>query len=292
MTAVLTSPPATPPDFALAGPKILLIGPSGTGKTRSLATFADWAAKQSPPRPVRVLFTENSTETFLGYWRDQGKEIPPNVAWHVSAVKPMPFASLLDASKKVGMLNYKAITELVDPNRAANNPYLKIMEILASFEDQRTGQKLGNIDSWGPEVILMIDSLSELANACMKMVIGNKPTASPSDYGVAQNNLLNFLRYITQGFPPTLVMTAHVQRQVDEVSGQTKLMTKAIGKAMGDDIPQLFSETIGTVREGGAWYWDTANSLLDTKTRYLPIASKILPDGAQIMDKWIKRGTV
>jgi hypothetical protein len=86
-------------------------------------------------------------------------------------------------------------------------------------------------------------------------------------------------------------MTAHVQRQVDEVSGQTKLMTKAIGKAMGDDIPQLFSETIGTVREGGSFWWDTANSLLDTKTRYLPIASKIPPDGAQIMDKWIKRGT-
>ena len=283
---------SAPTEFSLEGPKVLLIGPSGTGKTRSTATFADWAAKQNPQRRVFALFTENSTETFLGYWRDAGKEIPPNVHWHVSAVKPLPFSALLDGAKKTGMLAYKALTELVDPNRSTNNPALKILEILTDFEDQRTGQKFGNIDSWTHDDILIIDSLSEMANAYMKMVIGNKPTASPSDYGVAQNNLLNFLRYLTQGFKPTVILTAHVQRQVDEVSGTVKLMTKAIGKAMGDDIPQLFSEVIGCVREGPAWYWDTAATGLDTKTRYLPIASKIPPDGGTIMDKWLKRGAV
>lgn len=281
-----------PSDFTLAGPKILLIGPSGAGKSRSTATFADWAARQKPARRVFVLFTENSTETFLGYWRDQGKDIPPNIHWHVVTTKPIPFASILDGAKKTGMLAYKAITELVDPNRSINNPSLKILEVLADFSDQRTGEKFGSIDSWGPEDMLIIDSLSELANAFMKTVIGNKPTASQPDYGVAQNNLLNFLRYLTQGFAPTLVMTAHVQRQQDEITGGIKLMTKAIGKAMADDIPQLFSETIGCVREGATWWWDTANNSLDTKTRYLPIASKIPPDGGQIMDKWVKRGAV
>lgn len=277
-------------EAGLEGPKILLIGASGSGKTRSLATFADWQSKQG--RQTRITFTENGLETFLGYWRDRNLPVPEGIAWHVIKTKSIPFKDLMDGAKKTGMLSYKALTELVDPNKATNNPYLKIMESLADFKDDRTGKSLGNFDSWGNDILWGCDSLSELANACMKMVIGNKPTASPSDYGVAQNNLINFLRFITQGFPPTVVLTAHIQRQTDEVSGMTKLMTKAIGKAMGDDIPQLFSETIGCVREGGAWYWDTANSALDTKTRYLPIASKIPPDGAQIMDKWIKRGSV
>lgn len=271
----------------LTGPKVLLQGPAGTGKTHILGSIVDWAAKRK--LPVHALFVENGLESLLGYWRDQGKPVPDNLRYHVIMTKSIPLDALTDAAKKVGTYSYKAITEMVDPKRGDNNPYLKILEAFADFPDDRTGKKCGNIGTWDASAILAIDSLSELANACMKMVIGNKPTASPSDYGVAQNNLLNLLRYLTQGFAPTVVMTAHVQRQQDEMTGAVKLMTKAIGKAMADDIPQLFSEVIGTVREGSAWYWDTANSALDTKTRSLPIASKIPPNLGVIMDKWEKR---
>jgi hypothetical protein len=66
-------------------------------------------------------------------------------------------------------------------------------------------------------------------------------------------------------------------------------MTKAIGKAMAGDIPQLFSDVIYCVREGSAWYWDTAAANVDVKTRSLPISSKIKPDFGQIMSKWTVR---
>jgi len=277
-------------DTDLYGPKILLIGASGAGKTYALGTLVDWAAKQTPPISVRALFVESGLETLLGYWADRDRKVPDNLAYHVVKSKAVPLASLIEAAKKVGMLSYEGLTKSVDPNRSENNPYEALLMALANFPDDRTGKKLGNIGEWKSDTILAVDSLSELAWSAMKMVIGSKPTASPSDYGVAQNNLINLLRYLTQGFPPTVVMTAHIQRQTDEVTGTTKLMTKAIGKAMADDIPQLFSETIGAVRDGGAWWWDTQNPNLDTKTRYLPIAAKIKPDFAQIMDKWKKRG--
>ena len=147
------------------------------------------------------------------------------------------------------------------------------------------------MDSFGSDKIFAIDSLSELANACMKMVIGNKPTASQPDYGVAQNNLMNFLRLCTQGISCTFVLTAHVDRLTDELTGTTKLMTKAIGKAMAGDIPQLFSDVIYAVREGTQFYWDTAAANVDTKTRNLPIAAKQRPDFAPIMNKWSNRNT-
>ena len=121
------------------------------------------------------------------------------------------------------------------------------------------------------------------------MVIGSKPTASMPDYGVAQNNLMNFLRLCTQGLRCTFVMTAHVDRQQDEITGGIKLMTKAIGKAMANDIPQLFSDVIYCVREGTNFYWDTAAANVDVKTRNLPIASKQSPDFRIIMDKWKNR---
>lgn len=273
----------------LFGPKILLIGGAGSGKTHSLGTMVDWAAKQTPPRPVRILFVESGLETLLGYWSDRNLPVPTNLAWHVVTSKAVPLSSLVEAAHKVGLLSYEGLTKSVDPNRSDNNPYELLLKALENFPDDRTGAKLGNIGNWTSDTILGVDSLSEVAWSAMKMVIGSKPTASPSDYGVAQNNLINLLRYFTQGFPPTVVMTAHIQRQTDEVTQTTKLMVRAVGKAMGDDIPQLFSECIGAVRDGGTWWWNTENSSMDTKTRYLPIAAKIKPDFAQIMDKWMKR---
>lgn len=277
------------PSIELAGPKCLIIGASGSGKTFSLGTLVDWAAKQNPPREVRVLFIESGLESLLGYWTDRNLPIPANLSYHVFQPKAVPFSALQEMAKKVGILSFKSLSEGVDPDRASNNPYEKFLGVLAKFPDDRTGTTKGNIGEWTNRDILVLDSLSEMAWIAMKMVIGNKPTASPSDYGVAQNNLINLLRYLTQGFQPTVVMTAHIQRQQDEITGGVKLMTKAIGKAMADDIPQLFSEVVGAVRDGTNWYWDTANSMLDTKTRYLPIQSKIKPDFAQIMDKWARR---
>lgn len=283
---------------SLIGPKILLEGDSGAGKTYAIGTLVDWAEKND--RQVRVLFTENGLETLLGYWTDPPlgtngqpirpqRPVPKNLSWHVIKTPALSLAALTDAANKVGLLSYEALTKSIDPSRAMNNPYEKILKALADFQDDRTGQKLGNIGLWDAKTIFVIDSLSELANACMKMVIGNKPTAAPPDYGVAQNNLLNLLRYFTQGFAPTLVITAHLQRQLNELTGGQTLMVKAIGKAMGDDIPQLFSEVIYCRREGAEWVWDTAAIGVATKTRYLPISSKIKPDLGVIMDKWVKR---
>lgn len=274
---------------SLAGPKVLLEGPSGTGKTHAIGTLVDWAARQSPPREVFVIFTENGLETLLGYWTERNLPVPPNLHWHIIRTPTLDLAALQDGAQKAGMLSYEALTKSVDANRSANNPWAKFLTVFTDVPDDRTGKKFGNISTWGTDKILVNDSLSETAIACFKMITGNKPVASQPDYQVAQNNLLNWLRFMTQALQCTFVITAHVQRQVNEVTSTTQLMTKAIGKAIADDIPQLFSETIYCVREGTNWYWDTAAIGVDTKTRYLPIASKIKPDFAQIMDRWQAR---
>lgn len=284
----------------LVGPKILIQGDSGSGKTSDIATMVEWAARQSPPVDVFVLFTENGLETLLGWWKDPpvgtdgkpirpAREVPANLHWHVVSTPALSLKSLTDAAQKVGIMSYKSLTEMTDPDRANNNPYYKILQAMANFPDDRTGKTYGNIGEWKTDRILCIDSLSELANACMKMVIGNKPTASQPDYGVAQNNLMNLLRYFTQGFAPTFVMTAHLQRQTNEITGGVQLMTKAIGKAMSDDIPQLFSEVLYAVNEGTQYFWDTAAIGVTRKTRYLP-PGKVPRDLGKIMDKWKIRG--
>lgn len=274
----------------LSGPKVLLEGPSGTGKTYALGKLTDWAAANGVE--VFVLFTENGLETLLGYWVDKGLEVPSNLHYHSTLTKPIGLASLMTAAENIGKLSYEMLTKMIDNKRGDNNAAYKIVTACSNFPDDRTGKTFGAVDSWGVDKIFVIDSLSELANAYMKATIGNKPTASQPDYGVAQNSLMNFLRLCTQGLACTFVMTAHVDRQTDELTGTAKIMTKAIGKAMAADIPQLFSDVIYTVREGTAFYWDTAAANVDVKTRNLPIQSKLSPDFGFIMEKWKARNAV
>ena len=278
---------------ALVGPNILLMGGGGTGKTFALGTAVDWA--QANGKEVFALFTENSLETLLGYWLDETatrkpRPVPPCLHYHQALTKPVDLASLIDGADKVGRLSYEAVTKMQDPNRGGDkNAFWKILKACSDFPDDRTGKTFGPIDRFGIDKIFILDSLTELANACMKMVIGNKPTASQPDYGVAQNNLMNFMRLVTQGVPCTFIMTAHIDRQTDELTQTTKTMVKSIGKALATDIPPLFSDVIFSVREADQFYWDTAAYGVDTKTRSLGYRSKIKPDFAQILDVWKRR---
>lgn len=272
----------------LAGPKELLEGPSGTGKTWALGTMADWAAAHD--KQMFCLFVEQGLETLLGYWRDRGREVPSCLHWHQQLTKPVGLDALIKGADNVGKLSYESLTKVTDPQRAQNNAFLGILTACSNFPDDRFGEKFGAIDSWGTDKIFCLDSLSELSNAAAKMTVGNKPMMSQPEYLVAQNNIMNFLRLLTQGCRCTIVITAHVQRQQDEITGAIRLMTKALGKAIADDIPPLFSDVIYTVREGTNFYWETASASVDTKARNIPIQSKLNPDFAQIMDKWTSRG--
>lgn len=277
-----------PSQKSLAGPKVLLMGPAGTGKTYSLGTLADWAVAHQ--KQMGVIFIEQGADAFAGYWTDRGLSVPPGVYWHTVDAPPLMLADLMKGSKDAASMSYEILSKMVDPNRAQRNAYYKILEALSAFKDDRSGKLLGAVDKWETDWVLGIDGLSEMANAAMKMVIGNKPTASQPDYMVAQNNLMNLLRLLTQGVRCTLALTAHVDRETDVITGGTKIMVSAIGKAISPNIPALFSDVIYTVREGDKFYWDTAAFGVDTKTRSLGYRSKIDPNFGQIMDLWLKRG--
>ena len=271
----------------LPGPKVLLMGVAGTGKTFALGTLADWAEKNS--KTFYALFLDNSADVLLGYYRDRGLELPKCLHWHTQLVKPLTLTQLLGAAENVGKMSYEMITKLIDPNRAKNNAYFEILNACAKPKSDRDGKEFPPVDHWGTDMILALDGLTELSNAAMKMQIGNKPTAAPPDYGVAQNNIMNFLRLCTQAAECTFVLIAHPSREKDELTGTTKVRVSTVGTAICEQIPPLFSDVIYTQREGDKFYWDTSAYGVDTKTRSLGYRTKIEPDFGQILEAWKKR---
>lgn len=271
------------PSLLHPGFKVLLMGPTGTGKTHSISTIVESGLE------VFYLALEPGLDVLQGVWADREKPIPPNLHWHYLSPKTATFDQLGKIAGEIGKWDLAGLTKIRDPNRAQNNQMVSLYTVLNDFEDQRTGKKFGPIDSWDASRVLIIDGLSALSDMAMEMVTGLKPVRDKPDYGIAQTNLLSLLRKITSGCACHFVLIAHVDREVDDILGGVKLMPKSVGKAILSSIQQPFSDVILTVREGDKFFWDTANSQADLKTRNLPIAPKQIPSFAPIIQKWTAR---
>ena len=271
---------------ALAGVNVLLEGPTGTGKTHAIGTLVDSGVE------VFYLALESGFEALRGYYTDKGKPIPANLHWHIMNMTPTGggFEDLMNAAKQIGDQTQDSLYKIQDFNKGKRNHFWNMLSVLANFEDQRTGQKFGGVDTWGPDRALVIDGLTGLGKCAMSLVIGNKPVKSQTDWGIAQDQVENLLRRICDGCKCHFVLLSHIERETDLVQGGSKITVSTLGVKLAPKIPPMFSDVILAQRVGAVFTWTTANSQADLKTRNLSIAENLSPSFVQIMEKWKSRG--
>lgn len=286
MTEPTLTPTATAVKSALPGFNVLLMGPSGTGKTHAIGTLVDAGVE------VFYLGLEAGMESLLGYWTDRGKEVPANLHWHYLEAPKASFGEFLETANKVNTMALDSLAKMSDPNRSRHNQFLKLLEALNDFPDDRTGQKFGCVDTWTPSRALVVDGMAGLARAAMSLVVGGKPVRNQSDWGIAQDQVERIVRMWTDNCRCHFVLIAHVERETDAVLGGVKLMVSTLGKALAPKLPPMFSDVILTVREGNKFTWDTGSAQADVKTRNLTIAQGLPADFGPIVAKWKSRGGV
>jgi hypothetical protein len=268
----------------MAGVNVLLEGPTGTGKTYALGTIADAGVD------LFLLFTESGLETALGYWTDRKLEVPRNVHWHMLARTPGSFATMAATAQSINLQSQESLHKMQDPNRGKHNQFVGLLQALNDYEDHRTGERFGPVDSWGPNRCLAMDSLTGINPIAMSLVVGGKPVRSQADWGIAMSLVENLVRQLTDGCKCHFVLTAHVERELDQVFGGVKITVSTLGRALAPKIPPMFSDVVLSVRDGTKFTWSTANSQADLKARNLPIADGIQPTFKPIIDKWLSRG--
>lgn len=280
-----SSTPAVALKSALVGPRVMLMGPSGTGKTHSIGTLVDQGLE------VVYFAYETGTEALLGYFTDRNLPVPSNL--HICSVKA-PSASFLEMAdnvKSVTQLSYETLKKQVDPSKSKYN---QLETFLRSFNDVTTdaGKKLGPITSWTPKYALVIDGLTGLCDSAMKACIGGKFDRDQKDWGLAQNIVEGILRKLTTEAQCMFVLISHVERETDPNGGGIKLMASALGQKLAPKLPAMFSDVILAQRIGKEFFWNTEDPTADLKTRNLPIAAKNEPNFKLILDKWKSRGGV
>jgi AAA domain len=263
----------------IPGPKVLLMGETGTGKTYSIRTLVD--AGITP----FVLFTEPGMET-LGDLPD-GK-------WHYKYVKPFTqsWGALEKMVRDINKLDYEMLTKVKDSSRSQYTGMIDFIVACNAFTCDCHGTKFGDVSTWGTERALVVDSLTGLGDMAMGNVVGGRPTRSQPDWGVAMNTIKMVLGPLTTATKCTFVLLSHLAREKDEITGGTQVTVNTLGQRLAPDIPRMFSDVINTVRVGSEWTWDTASANMAVKARNLPIASKQPPSFVPLINTWKSRGGV
>lgn len=290
--SVLTPPPAygkpiTPPapvplSDLLRAPSVLLMGPSGTGKTDVLGELAKHVRK------LFVLITEpNGLESLLDSFMRRGIPIDK---LHFHIVEPARAGTqiMVDLATLVSRSTHEGLTKAAPGNRQGAK-FTQAMAVCHNFTCMRTGETFGSIESFPNDVAFAIDSLSGLSAMAWDVTVGDKLTAHQGEWGVAMKLLDKALLSLTSSLKCLFVLTAHLAREQDEISQTTKVMVSTLGKKLAPELPKFFSEVVLTSTENGQFFWNTVSVQADLKRRSLPLEAKLQPSFEPILAAYKKR---
>lgn len=259
----------------------MLLGGPASGKTTALRTLAAKGIS------VRILATEYP-DVLLDAPCDSG----PNwggVHWRYVEPGRADWATLKDNAFKINSMSNDALQKLPGINKDKYRQFFDVIGACNKFVCERCGKDFGDVTNWGTDAAFVVDSLSGLSIMARDLAVGAKPIITQPDWGVMMQNLETFLNACTTGTKAWFVLTAHVEREIDEAASTTKLMASTLGRKLAPKLPRFFSEVIYCRREGVSWYWDTTAVDVDVKTRMLPFAGNLKPDFGQLVDAWRKK---
>lgn len=204
---------------------MLYVGDSGSGKTGSMASLVKAGYR------LRVLDFDNGIGTLASYVKKECPEKIGNVG----------FIPLRD---KLKLQNSSEYAGKKGPVASAPNAFTSALEYLEKWEDGTSPA------DWGPEYILVIDSLSALGRAChqwAKAINRSQPKPNPdkrSEFFTAQQGVENLVELVaSEAFNTNVIVISHV-RYEEPKDEPKKGYVNSIGSALGPILPRYFNTLI------------------------------------------------
>jgi len=220
--------------------KLLLEGDSGSGKTGALTPLVTAGFK------IRILDMDNGLDSLKQFVLHQCPEKIDNIE----------FRTLRDDYSNT------AAGPKVDKPKA----FVAAIKMLDRWKYDDVD--LGDPAKWGPECILVVDSLTFLADAAFVWAVGLNPTAKDPRqwYGAAQSAVEDVLGLLTSpNFQTNVIVISHI-KYVDNPDGTRKGYPTAVGSALSPVIPRYFnSVALAETRTGKRTIQTAATASIDLK---------------------------
>lgn len=279
------APVADPqPTSMLQPPSVLLQGASGAGKTSSIITLLLAGIE------VFVIGTEPGfVDSLIDRCRALGADINK---LHWTSV--LPATDGWDAMEKmvenIGGLDFEGISKLKGVGKDKTRvPAQKLLRALQDFHCERDNKSYGSFTGWGDDRALVLDSLSGFSTIAWYLTVGYKPTGAPGEWNIAMNFIEGLLMKINSDRKCYFVLTAHIEKEMDEITGVQRVMTSTLGRKLAPKIPRFFGEVVYAIRTMNAqnqasFTWSTVDRSADLKNRVLPVSNALTPDFKLVVD--------
>lgn len=221
--------------------KLLLIGDSKAGKTGSLVSLVEAGYK------LRILDLDNLLDTLRYMIEHHCPDQASTVEYRTlrDKYKAGPQGMMIDGSPKA----------FVDA--------VKMLDKWKYKDDTGAEVDLGAPAEWGPDCVLVIDSLSRLCDAAYDFHLAMNPkNDGRAIYGDAQDAIESILAGLTsKTFATNVIVIAHVQF-LDLPDGTRKGYPQGVGQKLSPKIPQYFPSVVLYTNQGGKRTLQTNSSPL------------------------------
>jgi hypothetical protein len=194
-------------------------------------------------------------------------------------------------SVRINAMSYKDLSELKSGiGKDGMKQLPKFINNLETFFDERTGQSFGDVTSWGADRVLAVDSLSGISLIALQHTVGFKPSPHQGEWGIAMSAIEMLVLKLSSDLQCFFVLTAHIEKEPDEITGMAKVAVSTLGRKLAPKIPRFFSEVIRTRKDpSGRFLWSTLDGEADLKNRALPSSASIEASFVPIVEAFRRR---
>ena len=206
--------------------KLLMVGNSGSGKTGGLVSLA------AEGYNLRILDLDDGLPIVRHY--------ATNSASPYLKKNPSMDISFITLGEELDPLGKRLF-----PTKAT--VWQAVQSSLTNWSDGE--RQLGHVASWGPQDVLVVDSLTRLSDAAMDFVLqmnghlGQRP--SQPEWGQAQGLIESFIELVTsKAIKCNVIVNAHLVTIGDEATGTMQGYPATLGKALSPKIGRYFNSIL------------------------------------------------
>jgi AAA domain len=200
--------------------KLLLLGDSGSGKTGALASLANAGFN------LRIIDLDNGLDVLRNLLGDAKSPYAKD------AISRVEFVTITDPMKNVA--------SRLQPTKAT--AWQRAVGLLGDWKD--SGAELGSITTWGPQDVLVIDSLTMLSNAALNFVLamngrlGQHPQLQ--DWGAGQTLIESLIQMLyDESIRCNVIVTCHIKFIGEE--GLQRGYPNTLGQALPPKMGRYFN---------------------------------------------------